>query len=615
MKRIRQHIIEDESESILKSIIPSEWVLRKLTPDYGIDYNVEIFENNQSTGIHFFVQLKGTDKKSTDGNISFRLDKKYIDYFGKVSIPILFVYISVKSNIAWAKWLNSCSIDKKNKSRALNFTSNDILDDLKINSIKRSLSVQGTLVRVKYEKFENAHHGILKKWVSFYFKECLITNSDEIADEIIITLRESSETKMTVNIKDERFLIDSDIDILEIDNDNYTYLPEIDEIPQCLQNILFEISKILLIRKNNFALNVALKLIPKLEGRHFTDIVSIVTNCIEQRAYRKLKKLCFSAIDNDNYDVFQFVYMAMFSDICDEDIIKIKEMSLLRAIDKSNDIGLSGTFCYNLANHYQGTGNIRESIKYYLKARKLEPDYLNRGYWFRELAGMLFLYNKYTAASKLYKVCITCSSIKEDPINIALAADACFMARDFKESLRLFELYATKVDDPKLEFTLKKQISKTVKDEFGFQSNYSQKKAVEKYKEYSANGSDVSNKQLRECLKHDPISPELRFNEGLFLKGEGRYEEACIAFLISAIVTEYYAAAWLNSFFMAFEDKSHMMGIVLKVAFDKCGYSLIESMRDEVLDEKGFPIELKTQIIDAMVLQFEAYSSDRKDNN
>jgi len=589
MKRNRQHIIEDESETILKSLIPSEWVLRKLSPDYGIDYNVEIFENNESTGVHFFVQLKGTDKKSSDGNISFRLDKKYIDYFGKVSIPILFVYISVKSNIAWAKWLNSCSIDKNNKSRALNFTSNDILDASKINGIKNSISVQSELVRIKYIDFENAHYDILQKWVSFYFKECFATNAEEIADEILISLKESSETKMIVNIKDERFLVDCDVDILEIDTDNYTSLPAIDEIPKCLQNILFEISKILLIRKNERALDVALKIIPNLQYSHFTDIVSVVKQCIDNKASRKLERLCFTAIDDGNYDVFQFIYMAMFTDINDEDIIKIKENSLLRAIEKTDDKELSGTFSYNLASHYQNTGSIRESIKYYFKARRLEPGYLNRGYWFRELAGMLFLLNKYAAASKLYMICITCNGIKEDPINIALAADACFMARNFKDSLRLFELYTTKVDEPEMEFILKKQISKTVKDEFGFRTEYSQKKANEKYRKL--------------------ISPEIRFNEGLSLKNQEKYEEACISFLISAIVTEYSPSAWLNSFFMALEDKSHMIEIVLKVAFEKCGYGLIESMRDEVLNEKGFPVELKTQIIDAMMQQFETYNS------
>ena len=70
MRRTRNHIIEDKSEDILKRLIPSEWVLRKLHPDYGIDYLVEIFEQTRATGGHFFIQLKGTDKKGLKGKIS-----------------------------------------------------------------------------------------------------------------------------------------------------------------------------------------------------------------------------------------------------------------------------------------------------------------------------------------------------------------------------------------------------------------------------------------------------------------------------------------------------------------------------------------------------------------
>ncbi len=61
MKRPRQHIIETISKKAFEEIIPDEWVYRELTPDYGIDYQVEIFNNEEATGKSFFVQLKGTD--------------------------------------------------------------------------------------------------------------------------------------------------------------------------------------------------------------------------------------------------------------------------------------------------------------------------------------------------------------------------------------------------------------------------------------------------------------------------------------------------------------------------------------------------------------------------
>jgi len=39
--------------------MPPEWVVRRQTDDYGVDYEVEVFAEGQSTGVVFKVQLKG----------------------------------------------------------------------------------------------------------------------------------------------------------------------------------------------------------------------------------------------------------------------------------------------------------------------------------------------------------------------------------------------------------------------------------------------------------------------------------------------------------------------------------------------------------------------------
>lgn len=55
-KRPRSLRLEDESWRLLSNFIPSQWVLRKPQPDYGIDGEVEIFdESGSSTGLLFFV--------------------------------------------------------------------------------------------------------------------------------------------------------------------------------------------------------------------------------------------------------------------------------------------------------------------------------------------------------------------------------------------------------------------------------------------------------------------------------------------------------------------------------------------------------------------------------
>ena len=61
-KRPRSHVLETESRQSFESAIPSEWVYRRKEDDYGIDGEVELFDDSgKTTGLLFYVQLKATD--------------------------------------------------------------------------------------------------------------------------------------------------------------------------------------------------------------------------------------------------------------------------------------------------------------------------------------------------------------------------------------------------------------------------------------------------------------------------------------------------------------------------------------------------------------------------
>lgn len=64
-RRVRQHIMEDQSYSIFKQLLPEEWAVHEYRPDYGIDLVVELFkytdearEAADTLGEVVFVQLK-----------------------------------------------------------------------------------------------------------------------------------------------------------------------------------------------------------------------------------------------------------------------------------------------------------------------------------------------------------------------------------------------------------------------------------------------------------------------------------------------------------------------------------------------------------------------------
>jgi hypothetical protein len=66
-RRVRQHIMEDQSLRIVRDLLPQHWVIRDYRPDYGVDLAIELFEpadrrNEFATlGETLFVQVKSAE--------------------------------------------------------------------------------------------------------------------------------------------------------------------------------------------------------------------------------------------------------------------------------------------------------------------------------------------------------------------------------------------------------------------------------------------------------------------------------------------------------------------------------------------------------------------------
>ncbi|MBP6082135.1 MAG: DUF4365 domain-containing protein [Providencia sp.] len=104
--RSKSHFVETEAIKIVNNQIPSDdWVFRSIGErDYGSDFMIEIFDNNESTGDCFFVQSKGTEKTFTDDvKISFPVNTlKYAMLF---NVPFFLFYTSITSKQTKFIWL------------------------------------------------------------------------------------------------------------------------------------------------------------------------------------------------------------------------------------------------------------------------------------------------------------------------------------------------------------------------------------------------------------------------------------------------------------------------------------------------------------------------------
>jgi hypothetical protein len=64
-------VVEDEAATLLHAMLPSEWIVRRITKDYGIDYEVEIAEDSIVTGNRLWIQLKGCEKTKRARSLAF----------------------------------------------------------------------------------------------------------------------------------------------------------------------------------------------------------------------------------------------------------------------------------------------------------------------------------------------------------------------------------------------------------------------------------------------------------------------------------------------------------------------------------------------------------------
>lgn len=106
-QRPRPHVLEDESRAAFKQLINGAgWVTRGVTPDYGIDEQVEIFEDSRATGLFFHVQMRATDEVNLRKALRLRLRGSQQAYFAAVDDPVLLARYHAPTQQMFFQWFH-----------------------------------------------------------------------------------------------------------------------------------------------------------------------------------------------------------------------------------------------------------------------------------------------------------------------------------------------------------------------------------------------------------------------------------------------------------------------------------------------------------------------------
>lgn len=116
------HVIGAKAIQFIKgNILPPEWVVREMYPDYGIDLDVELFDfENQSCvtlGEHLFLQVKGTEHpkygmftmgKEKVNVIKYQLEVSELNLVERMgsAFPVLLILVDLENKVAFHLCLN-----------------------------------------------------------------------------------------------------------------------------------------------------------------------------------------------------------------------------------------------------------------------------------------------------------------------------------------------------------------------------------------------------------------------------------------------------------------------------------------------------------------------------
>lgn len=585
-KRPIQHELEAYSRSRFGTLIPSNWVFRGLDQDYGIDGEIEVFEcNHESTGIKFLVQLKATS--SSKENPSISLKSGTLAYYKSLTLPVLIVLYIKKSDSFYFRWAHSHDFHyTKNESKVVKFgftsinkwdartpevLNKDVISYLELRSSRISMPVEFSALIFGKEIEED-----FSKRIEY----SIIKNSLKASRLIRIDSRNDLPNNISISSKEIKIeLARTNGFTAHTANVGFFSLTT-DEISSTVMT----------------SIGMAL-----FAHGHHIEAAEIIQKFLEHSIYVNDYSFCFMAarclarankyvqatelaerISNNEKQLLSF--HALLLPLWTEKNMSESEVCLCvdaakriaRILQSKGDSVQASTIYYNLGNMLRKS-DLRNSFSNYKHAAKINSEYFERSYFWREIAGIAFLKKRYASAVFFYKRSI---DLEDDKTTRFLYADALAFAGRYAESLEeITQSLPDEIDQDHVEWYLK---SKSVSFLISFLSITRQTRVKSNFHDVPE-PKKLNDKTIKTiCMKSlelDAMCALSWFNLGGVFHREGKAELALNCFLTSALIEPCDIESWANAAAIAFMEQQIIdASMVLICAYLFNGGDFLEHM-------------------------------------
>jgi len=524
------------------------------------------------------------------------------------------------------------------------------LDSKKVKDEQKSISIslgkeylidENTLVKIASEpmlsdkigisinaelSLEKVFNNHIIKWIENYYSDIVSIDFNNLPKHLKLNYKTDKYNYIQLEISTSTFTRETEIRNLS-EQENFLHRPLFDsnEINNFNKEVLLFLAIALAKYNIKSSLEILIKVISEIDFVSHKDFILLdpVGLLVLAKAKNEIElydRLVLTIIENKRFDLFFFFDLAYFT-IEPKGLQNSRIRNLTHIIDINQDEALLGTCYYNLGNIYKNDLSSDKAINSYFLARRLQPDYLNRDYWWREMAGLIFSKGHYSWAEQFYKKSLELVKNKgvgkkysrmvidnpdEQFLVTALIADCLFFQGKFKESHDYFEKYIKASNSNSQEWTLKNMICMELIDGELDCVKLDRKQSMQLCEEaIQLPKKEKLIDKLNDSIKLDPTNGLAWFNLGVAQDKLGKYDEALFSFIFTGLLQDWDKEAQFNALTVSFTTQNlDMMQSLLLFFYQKHGDLVINELSDYIM-EKNIPLEGKKALIEAFSEIFE----------
>ncbi len=588
-----QRDIEAGSLRAFESSLPADWESDPRRRDFGIDLDVEIFSEGHATGLMFGVQVKGTGHLSSRPSV--RIKWTTWNYWSSQSDPVLVVFWDMETDRLWWEWSHRFDTSLLESDAAGSFSfpfpENQIWDEQTQDKLRREVEAWrawstpythlpiGVIVRgggnvagLPANRFVAALRGRIRQHGDLFAIDGQPDSRRVLGIRVDIG---PAESVIWLSGGPSATLHYESIEPVDSDSDSAAD-----------RFVLMVTADIMLLIARQFGLMNALGPAARIAGAAIDDAsvvhqpevaVGLLQLLLEENriddAVRLLSRLLL-AVDSLP-GVLALLSLNSVPSLETPHRQRIATALRDMARFQAQTRGGGAELAYNAAQLMRSFDPI-VAIELFDEASRLDPAYRERGYWWRERGGCLFLSEQYTEAVEHYQRALEMGELQALP----LLADSLMFSGQYRQALEAFRRVIADGELSHPEWRLKCHVLGGLIDMTGIEQ---QERDTPSALTSLSDSPDLS--RLQAALEFDLLCPDAL--RGLGINAEENGERSVDFFVAEALVDSLHAHAWLGAIRGAVLEDPNMLEDVGSCARRFCGTTILG-----VLDEESAPSEI-----------------------